>query len=109
MRPGWASTSTSGRRPGRAELGEISLVASDIVRFLPKHSWPIRRFMSIYRFAADAIVVVHAAYWPRSSSSAVIWSGRARLRWTRNFWFRIVHFLMIAFVAAEALGESSAR
>jgi protein-S-isoprenylcysteine O-methyltransferase Ste14 len=25
-------------------------------------------------------------------------------KWVRNFWFRIIHFLMIAVVAAEAMG-----
>jgi hypothetical protein len=61
--------------------------------------------MILYRLAADAIVVVHAAYVAAIVAGLLlILAGAARgWRWTRNFWFRIVHFLMIAFVAAEAL------
>jgi hypothetical protein len=58
-----------------------------------------------YRFAADAIVVAHAAYVAVVVGGLVlVLAGAARgWRWTRNFWFRIVHFLMIAVVAGESL------
>ncbi|MGA2064506.1 MAG: DUF2784 domain-containing protein [Thermoguttaceae bacterium] len=61
--------------------------------------------MILYRLAADAIVVAHAAYVAVVVGGLVlVLAGAARgWRWTRNFWFRLGHLLMIAVVAAEAL------
>ena len=61
--------------------------------------------MELYRCLADAVVVFHFAY------VAFVVGGMAAIcigvilgwRWVRNFWFRGIHFLMIAVVAAESL------
>jgi hypothetical protein len=62
--------------------------------------------MAFYRFLADSIVVVHFAYVAFVvGGAAVILAGAALgWRWVRNFWFRAIHFLMIAVVVAESLG-----
>jgi hypothetical protein len=61
--------------------------------------------MIFYRLAADAIVLVHAAYVATVVGGLllVLIGALCGWRWIRNFWFRIVHFLMIAVVAGEAL------
>jgi hypothetical protein len=61
--------------------------------------------MILYRFAADAMVVAHAAYVAVVVGGLLLVLAGAALgwRWTRNFCFRIVHFLMIAVVAGESL------
>jgi hypothetical protein len=58
-----------------------------------------------YRILADVTVVAHAAYVAFVVFGLVaILLGAARgWGWVRNFWFRAVHFLAIAVVAAEAL------
>jgi len=49
--------------------------------------------MTVYRFLANVLLVPHLAL-----------IGLARgWHWVRNFWFRVVHFLMIAVVVAESL------
>jgi hypothetical protein len=58
-----------------------------------------------YRFLADLIVVIHLAYVALVAGGMLLilvgaWAG---WQWVRNFWFRAVHFLMIAVVAAESL------
>jgi hypothetical protein len=58
-----------------------------------------------YRLLADIVVVIHGVW------VAVVILGLLAIligrifqwRWVRNFWFRAVHFAMIAIVAAEAL------
>jgi hypothetical protein len=59
-----------------------------------------------YLRAADAIVVVHAAYvgFVVFGLVAILAGIALGWKWVRNFWFRIIHFLMIAIVAGEALG-----
>jgi hypothetical protein len=61
--------------------------------------------MAFYRFLADSIAVVHFAYVAFVVVGTVaILAGAARgWRWVRNFWFRAVHFLMIAVVVIESL------
>ncbi len=61
--------------------------------------------MNFYRLLADAIVVFHFAYVAFVVLGMLVILVGLALRWrlARNFWFRIVHFLMIAVVAAEAL------
>jgi len=63
--------------------------------------------MSVYRFLADLVVVVHFAYvaFVVVGFLLILLGVVRRWRWVRNFWFRLVHFLAIAVVAAEALGE----
>jgi len=61
--------------------------------------------MTIYRFWADVVVVLHAAY----VGVVVIGFGlillgiALRWQWIRNFWFRSIHLLMIGIVVAESL------
>ena len=61
--------------------------------------------MVLYRFLADVVVVIHFAYVAFIVlGMAAILAGVARgWRWVRNFWFRAIHFLMIAVVVAESL------
>jgi hypothetical protein len=62
--------------------------------------------MNIYNFLADVMVAVHLGYVAFVVfGMLLILLGIARSwRWVRNFWFRTVHFLMIAVVVAESLG-----
>jgi glucan phosphoethanolaminetransferase (alkaline phosphatase superfamily) len=62
--------------------------------------------MNLYRLLADAIVVFHFAYVAFVVLGMLVILVGLALRWrfVRNFWFRTVHFLMIALVAAEAMG-----
>lgn len=61
----------------------------------------------VYSFLADAILVIHALIvFFNLGALPAIWIGHFR-RWSfaRNFWFRLVHLALIAFIAAEsALG-----
>jgi hypothetical protein len=61
--------------------------------------------MNVYRFLADAVVAVHFAYVAFVVLGLVaILAGAARgWQWVRNFWFRVVHFLMIAVVVIESV------
>ncbi len=61
---------------------------------------------TFYRFLADLTVVVHFAYVAFVVLGLVlILLGLAlKWQWVRNFWFRMVHFLMIGVVVAESLG-----
>lgn len=59
----------------------------------------------IYRWLADAIVVAHFAYvaFVVVGMAAIVVGIVLRWQWIRNFWFRAVHFLMIAVVVVESL------
>jgi MFS superfamily sulfate permease-like transporter len=61
--------------------------------------------MTLYRLLADGLLVLHFAYAGFVVLALpVILIGVARgWQWVRNFWFRVVHFLMIAVVVAESL------
>jgi hypothetical protein len=61
--------------------------------------------MALYRLLAELILVVHLAYVAVVViGMALILAGIARgWAWVRNFWFRAIHFAMIAVVAAESL------
>lgn len=60
----------------------------------------------LYRFLADAVLVLHAGYvlfvvlgLPLILIGAVCgWS------WVRNFWFRVLHLLCMVVVGGEAIG-----
>jgi hypothetical protein len=62
--------------------------------------------MTLYSFLADVVVVLHFAYAGFVVvGMVVILAGIVlRWKWVRNFWFRMVHFLMIGLVVAESLG-----
>jgi hypothetical protein len=61
--------------------------------------------MNLYRFLADATLIVHAAF------VAVVVVGLLmvlvgilrRWRWIRNFWFRAIHLAMIGVVVIQSL------
>ena len=61
--------------------------------------------MAFYRFLADSVVVVHFAYvaFVVVGTAAILAGAALGWRWVRNFWFRAIHFLMIALVVAESL------
>ena len=61
--------------------------------------------MTGHALLADVILVVHFAFVAFVVGGlGAIWLGAALgWRWTRNFPFRIAHFVAILFVAAEAL------
>ena len=61
--------------------------------------------MGMYRFIADAVVVLHVSYvlFVIFGVLAVLLGMVFRWRWIRNFWFRVIHFTMIAIVALESL------
>jgi hypothetical protein len=61
----------------------------------------------VYSFLADAILVIHALIvFFNLAALPAIWIGHfRRWRFARNFWFRMAHLALIAFIAAEsALG-----
>ncbi len=61
--------------------------------------------MNVYRFLADAVVVLHFAYvvFVVAGMAGILAGVALGWRWVRNFWFRAIHFLMIAVVAVESL------
>jgi hypothetical protein len=62
--------------------------------------------MTRYRFLADLVAVVHFAYvaFVVLGWVAILVGLARRWGWVRDFWFRTIHFLLIAVVVAEALG-----
>src|SRR5215470_15615281 len=61
----------------------------------------------VYSLLADAILVIHALIvFFNLGALPAIWIGHfRRWRFVRNFWFRMVHLALIAFITAEsALG-----
>ena len=63
--------------------------------------------MTLYRCLADAIVAIHFAYvaFVVVGMAAILLGLVFGWRFVRNFWFRGIHFLMIAVVAAESLAD----
>lgn len=61
--------------------------------------------MSVYRFLADTVVLVHTAYVLTVvlGQVAILIGYLRRWRWVRRLWLRLVHLAMIAVVVAEAL------
>ncbi len=61
--------------------------------------------MVIYRFWADVVVLLHATYVGivLGGFVAIVLGIVFHWAWIRNFWFRGVHFLMIAIVVVESL------
>ena len=62
--------------------------------------------MNVYRLLADLVVLIHFAYvaFVVVGMAAILLGIVLRWRWVRNFWFRLVHFLMIGVVVAEEFG-----
>ncbi len=61
--------------------------------------------MMLYRVLADVTVVIHLAYasFIVLGLAAILLGIVRRWSWIRNFWFRMVHLLMIGMVAAETV------
>ena len=61
--------------------------------------------MNPYRVLADLLVVIHSAYatFIVAGLTLILLGGWRKWRWVRNFWFRLLHFLMIAVVVEESL------
>jgi hypothetical protein len=61
--------------------------------------------MSFYSLAADAMVAFHAAYvgFVVFGLLAILIGILCHWRWIGNFWFRIIHLVMISVVVCEAL------
>jgi hypothetical protein len=61
--------------------------------------------VNLYRILADLVVVVHFGYvvFVVVGLAAIVLGILLRWQWVRNFWFRTVHFAMIAVVAMESL------
>jgi MFS superfamily sulfate permease-like transporter len=58
-----------------------------------------------YRLLADVVVVLHFAYvaFVVLAMAAILLGIVFRWQWVRNFWFRAIHFLMIAVVAVQSV------
>jgi hypothetical protein len=61
--------------------------------------------MNPYRILADLVVAFHFAYvsFVVFGLLLILLGGWRKWRWVRNFWFRLLHFLMIAVVVFESL------
>lgn len=59
----------------------------------------------MYSFLADLVVALHFLYIAAVLLGLllILIGGALGWRWVRNFWFRAIHLLMIAFVVFEAL------
>jgi hypothetical protein len=57
------------------------------------------------RFLADVVLAVHFGYvaFVVVGMAAILTGIALRWSWVRNFWFRTVHFLMIAVVVVESV------
>jgi hypothetical protein len=62
---------------------------------------------TVYDYLADAVVVVHATYIAVVIFGllAILLGALLRWEWVRNFWFRLIHFLMILVVVVQALAN----
>jgi len=65
--------------------------------------------MNIYSILADAIAALHFGYvaFVVFGMLLILLGIAFSWNWVRNFWFRAVHFLMIAVVVGEALGGAT--
>jgi hypothetical protein len=61
--------------------------------------------MNIYRLLADLVVTVHFAYvaFVVVGLAVILLGGWRKWQWGRNFYFRLLHFTMIAVVVCEQL------
>ena len=61
--------------------------------------------MLFYGFLADTVTAVHFAYvaFVVVGELAILLGAAFRCRWARNPWFRGLHLLAIAYVAAESI------
>jgi hypothetical protein len=63
--------------------------------------------MVFYRFLADLVVVTHAAYigFVLGAMLLIVLGMGLGWPWIRNFWFRTIHFAMIALVVVQSLAR----
>jgi multisubunit Na+/H+ antiporter MnhB subunit len=63
--------------------------------------------MVFYRFLADVVVVAHVAFigFVLTAMLLILVGMWFRWSWVRNFWFRIIHFAMIALVVGQSLAR----
>ena len=61
--------------------------------------------MRLYNYLADSVVVVHGVYIGIVVFGllAILVGAMLRWKWVRNFWFRVIHLLMIGLVVFQAL------
>lgn len=61
--------------------------------------------MNLYLFLADVLVAIHFAYvfFVVGGMAAILAGIVLRWSWVRNFWFRSIHFLMMAVVVVETV------
>ena len=61
--------------------------------------------MAFYRFLADAVLFLHVVYvaFVVLGMAAILAGIVLGWQWVRNFYFRAIHFLMIAVVVVESL------
>lgn len=59
----------------------------------------------MYRMSADLIVLIHLAYasFVVLGLLAIVAGAAFRWDWVRNFWFRVIHLLLMGSVAAESV------
>jgi len=59
----------------------------------------------MYQMAADLIVLIHLAYatFVVLGLLAIIAGAAFGWDWVRNFWFRVIHLLLMGIVAAESV------
>src|SRR5258708_7301259 len=62
---------------------------------------------TLYGWLADLMVGIHVGYVCVVGFGllAILIGGPRAWRWVRNPWFRVIHLLMILFVAVEAMGN----
>ena len=65
--------------------------------------------MNGYSFAADGVLIVHAAFIAFVVVGLIlIWIGYfLSWRWTRNLWFRVAHLLAIGYVVLQSWCDMS--
>jgi hypothetical protein len=61
----------------------------------------------VYTFLADMLAVVHLGYvsFVVIGQLLILVGILLRWEWIRNFWFRVIHLLMIGIVAFESIGD----
>jgi hypothetical protein len=61
--------------------------------------------MLFYRILADIVVALHLVIvlFVVLGMAAILLGGVLKWQWVRNFWFRMIHLLIIATVVEEAL------
>jgi hypothetical protein len=61
--------------------------------------------MNGYLFLADLVALLHASFiaFVVAGFALIVAGAAMRWRWTRGFWFRLLHLIAIGFVCAESV------